>query len=79
MNATVSVFANCLEAIIYLLLFNLHNCTIKAILYRWDHCQKRAFDTKTNPTTSLLPPCGAAINFLLKKATKISRNVFFLL
>ena len=27
MNAKTSVFVNCLEAIIYLLLYNLHNCT----------------------------------------------------
>ena len=29
MNAKVSVFAICVEAIIYLLLYNLHDCTFK--------------------------------------------------
>ena len=29
MNAKISVFIICVEAIIYLLLFNLHDCTFK--------------------------------------------------
>ena len=29
MNAKISVFVICVEAIIYLLLFNLHDCTFK--------------------------------------------------
>ena len=29
MNAKISVFVNCVEAIIYLLLYNLHDCTFK--------------------------------------------------
>ena len=29
MNAKISVFVNCVEATIYLLLYNLHDCTFK--------------------------------------------------
>ena len=29
MNGKISVFAICIEAIIYLLLYNLHDCTFK--------------------------------------------------
>ena len=29
MNVKISVFVTCVEAIIYLLLYNLHNCTFK--------------------------------------------------
>ena len=29
MNAKISVFVTCIEAIIYLLLYNLHDCTFK--------------------------------------------------
>ena len=29
MNAKISVFANCVEPIIYLSLYNLHDCTFK--------------------------------------------------
>ena len=32
MNAKISMFVNCSEAIIYLLLYNLHDCTFKAIV-----------------------------------------------
>ena len=32
MNAKISVFVICVEAIIYLLLYNLHDCTFKGIL-----------------------------------------------
>ena len=31
MNAEISVFVICVEAIIYLLLYNLHDCTFKII------------------------------------------------
>ena len=33
MNAKISVFVICVEAIIYLLLGNLHDCTFKTALY----------------------------------------------
>ena len=36
-NAKISVFVICLEAIIYLLLFNLHNCTFNAIRKYYVH------------------------------------------
>ena len=42
MNVKISVFINCVEAILYLLLYNLHNCTFKdrEILSHqwWDNC-----------------------------------------
>ena len=40
MNAKVSVFVICVEAIIYLLLYNLHDCTFKI--------QFKNFDAKKN-------------------------------
>ena len=33
MNAKISVFAICVEVIIYLLIYNLHGCTFKAQIY----------------------------------------------
>ena len=46
MNAKISVFVICDEAIIYLLLFNLHDCTFKGVTSKekivfdffWDTC-----------------------------------------
>ena len=32
MNAKISVFAICAEAIVYLLLYNLHDCTFKCTI-----------------------------------------------
>ena len=34
MNAKISVFAFCVEVIIYLLLHNLHDCTFKVTKFR---------------------------------------------
>ena len=36
MNAKVSVFVICVKAIIYLLLYNLHDCTFKASVIRYN-------------------------------------------
>ena len=33
MKAKISVFVMCVEAIIYLLLYNLHDCTFKLLIY----------------------------------------------
>ena len=33
MNVTISVFVVCVEAMIYLLLYNLHDCTFKGELH----------------------------------------------
>ena len=35
MNAKISVFVICVKAIIYLLLYNLHDCTFKNAIYRF--------------------------------------------
>ena len=42
MNAKISVFVVCVEAIIYLLLYDLHDCTFKTmplfiwlVIFRW--------------------------------------------
>ena len=34
MNAKISVFVICVEAIIYLLLYNLHDCTFKVVFIK---------------------------------------------
>ena len=36
MNAKISVFVICVEAIIYLLLYNLHDCTFKGGMNAYD-------------------------------------------
>ena len=33
MNAKISVFVVCVKAIIYLLLYNLHDCSFKEVVY----------------------------------------------
>ena len=37
MNAKVPVFVICVEASIYLLLYNLHDCTFKEINFPWQY------------------------------------------
>ena len=39
MNAKISVFVICVEEMIYLLLFNFHDCTFKYLLI-WEGFQK---------------------------------------
>ena len=36
MNAKISVFVICVEAIIYFLLYNLHDCTFKQVDICWE-------------------------------------------
>ena len=40
MNVKISVFIICVEAIIYLLLYNLHDCTFKELNYLCKHIKK---------------------------------------
>ena len=47
MNANFSVFVICFEAIIYLLLYNLHDCTFKIktiILYQLTQSQSQLYN-----------------------------------
>ena len=54
MNAKISVFAICVEVIIYLLLYNLHDCTLK-------NCKLPGRDTEQERReTALFRPCNKA-------------------
>ena len=48
MNAKTSVFVMCVEAIIYLLLYNLHDCTFKR--------ETSGFVKSCRYNTKLIPP-----------------------
>ena len=45
MNAKISVFVFCIEAIIYLLLYNLHDCTFKNILQSFKAFRRREINS----------------------------------
>ena len=41
MNVKVSVFVTCAEAIVYLLLYNLHDCTFKDFFSKYDQIRRK--------------------------------------
>ena len=41
MNVKVSVFVTCAEAIVYLLLYNLHDCTFKDFFSKCDQIRRK--------------------------------------
>ena len=45
MNAKIPVFVICVEAIIYFLLYNLHDCNFKILFQTGDFCPSRCFFT----------------------------------
>ena len=73
MNATISVFVICVEAFIYLFLYNLHECTVKSV-------PQRCFDKKGVPQICCKfageHPCEYAISSVnnLKLDSHLSKN-----
>ena len=67
MNATISVFVICVEAIIYLLLYNLHDCTFKLRLHLHDW---RTFSENNFLTNRTLINLQEAIIFVEKTCSK---------
>ena len=41
MNVKISVFVTCAKAIIYLLLYNLHDCTFKDFFNKYDQIRRK--------------------------------------
>ena len=50
MNVKISVFVICVEAIIYLLLYNLHECTFNSWHHNYETSMKMCWETVNVPT-----------------------------
>ena len=66
MNVKISVFVNCVEAIIYLLLYDLHDCTFNALIFTVPISGEEKKITEVFIFTLL---CGASKDFM--KALKV--------
>ena len=74
MNVKISVFVNCVEAIIYLLLYDLHDCTFNALIFTVPISGEEKKITEVFIFTLL---CGASKDFMI--ALKVWFKLIFIL